>query len=65
MSAIILIIISILVILEGLFIAFFTQPTKRILKSLLKNTKKLREYGLIEIIIGFILLATAIYLWNY
>ncbi len=65
MSAIILIIVSILVILEGLFIAFFTQPTKRILKSLLKNTKKLREYGLIEIIIGFILLATAIYLWNY
>jgi len=58
----IIIIISILVIIEGFFVAFFTKQTKKILTEISKNSGKLRKYGIIELIIGIILLIIGIFI---
>jgi len=55
-------IIAILIILEGVFVSFFSKQTSKILKEILKNPKKLKKYGIIELIIGIILLIVVIFL---
>ena len=57
--SIILAIIAVLVILEGLFIAVYPKKTKSLLIKMAKS-KNLRTYGVIELIIGIIILLVAI-----
>ena len=57
--SIILTIISLLIIVEGLFIVTKPKETKSILLKLAKS-KNLRSYGLIEFLIGLALLLFAI-----
>jgi len=61
----ILVIVSLIIILEGLFVAVFTNSTKKMLIDISKNVKKLRKFGIIELIIGIIILAIALLLRNY
>jgi len=57
--SIILAIIAILVILEGLFIATKPKESKKIFIKFAKS-KNLRTYGIIELIIGIIILLVAV-----
>ena len=57
--SIILAIIATLVILEGLFIATKPKESKKIFIKLAKS-KNLRTYGIIELIIGIVILLIAI-----
>lgn len=54
---VILAFISVLFIIEGSIVAFNPKWTKAITKKLMKNTDTLRTIGVIEIIIGLIILA--------
>jgi uncharacterized protein YjeT (DUF2065 family) len=49
-------ILGILVILEGLFVALFPKKTKKIVLSLIKTEKATKKLGIIELVIGIILL---------
>ena len=53
-------IIAILVIIEGLFIAISPRGTKRITAKIIRSVAKLRVVGIIEIIIGILLLIGSI-----
>jgi len=55
----ILAIIALLVILEGLFVAVNPKTTKKIMIKFAKS-KNLRTYGIIELIIGIVILLIAI-----
>lgn len=59
--SIILLVIAILVILEGLIITFFPIQINKILQQL-KNKTLLRKIGIIEMIIGIIILILALLL---
>jgi len=51
--------ISVLLILEGIFIVFFPAQTKIIFNQMFKNKKQIRKIGLIEVIIGLVILIVA------
>tara|TARA_Y100000034_G_C6707733_1_gene312477 strand:- start:223 stop:417 length:195 start_codon:yes stop_codon:yes gene_type:complete len=54
-ASILLAIISVLIILEGLFVAVFPKKTKRLTNKFFKNPKKIKTIGLIELLIGIAL----------
>jgi len=59
MVNIILTIIAVLIILEGFFITLSPLKSKKIFIKIFKNEKLTRKLGLIEIIIGAIILIVA------
>ena len=59
---IILAVSAVLIIVEGLLIFFFTASTIKIIKKLTKDNTKLKFLGLVEAVIGILLLLAAIYL---
>lgn len=50
--------LAVLLIAEGFFVSLFPKSTKGIMKKLAKE-KRLRKFGIIELIIGLLLLASA------
>lgn len=56
--------IAIIFIIEGILIAIYPKKTKKLL-SILGKSKKIRTYGVIEIIAGIILLLAAAWLRSY
>ena len=61
---IILATIAILIIAEGLLISIFSVQIKKAASQILKNTKRIRKFGLLELIIGIILLFISIIIRN-
>tara|TARA_Y100000310_G_C20641846_1_gene794382 strand:+ start:141 stop:335 length:195 start_codon:yes stop_codon:yes gene_type:complete len=59
-ATLILAIISVLLILEGLFVAVFPKKTKKMTNKLFKNPKTIKSIGLIELIIGIALFALSL-----
>ena len=57
--SIILAIIALLIILEGLFIAIKTKETRKLFIKFAKS-KNLRAFGVIEFIVGIVILLVAI-----
>ncbi len=54
--------IAVILILEGLFISVYPKKTKRALSFLTKKEKKIRTFGIVEIVCGIILLLAAMWL---
>jgi uncharacterized protein YjeT (DUF2065 family) len=52
----VLLIIGILVLLEGLVVILFPKWAMKLGRSFLKNPKKLRDAGIVEIIVAIILI---------
>ncbi len=50
-----LLVIGIIFVLEGLFIAIYPKSTKRIIFKMFKNAKNIKQIGIIEFIMGAIL----------
>lgn len=63
-TEVIITIISLLIIAEGFFVTFFPKRAKKILAEMSRNIKKIRNYGIIEMIAGIILLIISIYLMS-
>jgi uncharacterized protein YjeT (DUF2065 family) len=59
-AATIVLIIAILLILEGLFVAIFPKKTKQLTNKLFKNPKTIKSVGLIELLIGIALFALSL-----
>ena len=53
-------IISLAIILEGLFIALMPKATKKLMTHMVNNLTKLRIIGIIEIIVGIIILVVTL-----
>ena len=51
--------VAVILILEGLFISIYPKKTKKALSFLTKKEKKIRTFGVAEIIAGAILLWAA------
>jgi len=61
-ASIIILVISILLIIEGSLAFLFPRQIKKIVSDLIKNPKKIRGYGIIELILGLILLVIAVFM---
>jgi uncharacterized protein YjeT (DUF2065 family) len=61
LANIILAVLAVLIIAEGLYIFFFTKPTIKIIKKFIKDKDKLKYLGLIEAVVGILLLLASIY----
>ncbi|MEK6848611.1 MAG: DUF2065 family protein [Nanoarchaeota archaeon] len=57
----ILITLSLVLLLEGLFIYFIPKSSRQALIAMFKNQAKSKKLGLIEIIIGLLLLLISTY----
>ncbi|HLC86989.1 MAG TPA: DUF2065 family protein [Candidatus Nanoarchaeia archaeon] len=62
---IILITFGVALLIEGLIIALFTKKTKEALTKLVKDKKKLRKLGIIEIIVAVILIVIGLLIKGY
>ncbi len=60
-EGLVLLIVVLLIVLEGLYIAFLPKNAKRIMIDISRNLNGLRLIGVIEIIIGLILFGVAIF----
>jgi uncharacterized protein YjeT (DUF2065 family) len=60
----VLFIIGLLIAFEGLFVAFFPKKTKLLMTRLGKNVKRLKWIGVIELIIGLVILSIAVLNWS-
>tara|TARA_Y100000310_G_scaffold271853_1_gene286533 strand:- start:1303 stop:1497 length:195 start_codon:yes stop_codon:yes gene_type:complete len=58
--SLILLAIGALVLVEGIFLALFAKPARRWLKKWTKNDNALRRVGLIEIVVGLVLLLVSL-----
>lgn len=56
--------LGILAIVEGLFVVLFPKQSKSITRKLLK-VNNFKKIGMIELIVGIILLLIAVWLGNY
>lgn len=56
--------IGILTIIEGLFVVLFPKQSKSITRKLLK-VNNFKKIGMIELIVGIVLLLIAVWLGNY
>jgi uncharacterized protein YjeT (DUF2065 family) len=56
----ILIVLAIIIILEGLLITLFPIQLKKAFNQILKNKRKIQTLGIIELIIGIIILGIGI-----
>ena len=51
--------IGFLFLLEGLIVLLFPEKTKSVSKKIINNTKKLRNLGIIEIVIAALIILVA------
>jgi len=56
MISIVLITIAVLMVIEGLIISIFPKQVKKAIKQIFKNQKQIVKIGLIEVIIGLLIL---------
>jgi uncharacterized protein YjeT (DUF2065 family) len=59
---IVLMVIGVLVVLEGLFIAIWPGTTFSLMKRFCKNPKKIREFGIVEFLLGLVILVVVYFL---
>jgi len=59
-AGLILLIMGILVVFEGLFIAFYTKRARRLMLEISRNVRKFKNVGIIEIVVGVILILIAV-----
>ncbi|GEM_PF-4303208 len=57
--------IAVLTLVEGFFIAVFSKSAKNIFSYFIKNNSKFKKWGIIEFIIGGLLLLIAVLLNNF
>ncbi len=59
--SIVLWVLGILALIEGILAAFYPRQTKKFFQNLCRSIKKVRNLGIIEIIIAIVLIIIAIY----